>query len=572
MKLFNTNYANINLDVLNRIPLCAQNVLEIGCGQGKLGAAFKGRVPSGKYFGIELMANDANIAAANLDEVVCANIELDHQLPKQFLALTKPDILFDALVLDGVLNHLQDPWKLLHEAHQWMAPKSTCIICIPNVGHWSVVQQLLKGRFDYAVKGHLDKKQLRFFTLETAVEMLRQAGWTVVDAIPQTVQPDKTQEAMNAILPIAKLMNLNEAKLRRDLSAVQWVIRAVKGNVPSTVCIGALGLKKFAGVTEARVDYPLTALNSLIGNRCVWGYGTISFPPDFKPGILILHRQFMNDAGFNAKMEKLIQDGWTLVADMDDDPHHWHQFVDSDFYAYRAVHAVTVSSRHLANMITSWNPNVKVFPNAVMSLPLKSPHETKEKGLPLRVFFGALNRKADWQPIMSAISEAVVQLESQIEFVVVHDKEFFDALPSNCLKTFHPTLDHAQYMEVLSACQVALLPLNDTHFNRCKSDIKLIECAASGVAVICSKVVYAEESRHTTFAKFATEPEDWRNALLQLAQNESELIQRQNLGLQYVMSNRMHAQQVVQRDAYYRKLIESRTQLEEDRQARIKKL
>ena len=35
------------------------------------------------------------------------------------------------------------------------------------------------------------------------------------------------------------------------------------------------------------------------------------------------------------------------------------------------------------------------------------------------------------------------------------------------------------------------------------------------------------------------------NALLQLAQNENELIQRQNLGLQYVMTNRMHAQQVV---------------------------
>jgi glycosyltransferase involved in cell wall biosynthesis len=227
---------------------------------------------------------------------------------------------------------------------------------------------------------------------------------------------------------------------------------------------------------------------------------------------------------------------------------------------------------HLANMITSWNPNVKVFPNAVMSLPLKSPHVAKDKELALRVFFGALNRKADWQPIMSAICEAAVQLETQIEFVVVHDKEFFDTLPPECLKTYHPTLDHAQYMEVLSTCQVALLPLNDTPFNRCKSDIKLIECAASGVAVICSKVVYAEEALHTTFAKFATEPEDWRNALLQLAQNKSELTQRQTLGLEYVMSNRMHAQQVVQRDAYYRKLIESRTQLEEDRQARIKKL
>ena len=572
MKPINTYYANINLDLLNRIPLSAQNVLEIGCGQGKLGASFKGRQPLSKYFGIELMPNEAQIAATNLDGVMCANIELEHQLPKKFLTQTNSEILFDALVLGDVLEHLIDPWKLLHEAHQWMAPTSTCIICIPNVGHWSVVQQLLKGRFDYAEAGLLDKTHLRFFTLETAAEMLRQAGWTVVEATPRTFQPEKTQEALNAIMPIAKSMNLNEAKLKRDLTAFQWVIRAVKGVAPSAMCVGAMGLKKFAGVTEARVDYPLTALNSLVGNRCVWGYGGISIPQDFKPGVLILHRQFMNDAGFNARMEKLIQDGWTLVADMDDDPHHWRQFVESDFYAYRAVHAITVSSLHLANMIVSWNPHVKVFPNAVMSLPLMSPEVAIKKANSLRVFFGALNRKSDWLPIMSAICEAAVQLEGKIEFVVVHDKEFYDALPLQCLKIFHPTLDHAQYMEVLSTCHVALLPLNDTPFNRCKSDIKLIECAAAGLAVICSKVVYAEDARHELFVNFATNPQDWRNALLHLAQNPNDLIHRQNTGLQYVKTHRMHAQQVLERDCFYRGLMENRAQLEEDRQSRLKQI
>ena len=106
MKPLNTYYANINLDLLNRIPLSAQNVLEIGCGQGKLGAAFKGRQPLSKYFGIELMPNEAQIAATNLNVVVCANIELDHQLPKQFLEQISTDALFDALVLGDVLEHV----------------------------------------------------------------------------------------------------------------------------------------------------------------------------------------------------------------------------------------------------------------------------------------------------------------------------------------------------------------------------------------------------------------------------------------------------------------------------------
>jgi hypothetical protein len=433
------------------------------------------------------------------------------------------------------------------------------------------VQQLLNGQFEYTDAGLLDKTHLRFFTLETALNMLREAGWSVVDATPRIFEPQRTKQALNALMPLAKELNINEDKLQRDLTAFQWVIRAVKGNAPTPMCVGALGLKKFAGVTEARVDYPLSALNSLVGFRCVWGYGGVSFPKDFTPGIFILHRQCFNEHDFKEKIEKLISENWTVVVDFDDDPHHWKQFIDSDFYIFRAVHAVTVSTLNLAKMVTSWNPNVKIFPNAIMSLPSNSLKAMKEMNSPMRVFFGALNRKPDWFLIMKEICEAALVLAEKIEFVVVHDKEFFDALPSNCRKTFHQTLNHVQYMEVLSGCDVALLPLNDTSFNRCKSDIKLIECAASSVAIICSRVVYADEECHESFVKFASEPKDWRKELVQLAQNPSELIRMQISGLQYVKKYRMHSQQVTDRDLYYRGLIENRSQLEMERKSRVKR-
>ena len=38
-------YGNVNPELLERIPLSAQRVLEIGCGQGRLGEAFKSRQP-----------------------------------------------------------------------------------------------------------------------------------------------------------------------------------------------------------------------------------------------------------------------------------------------------------------------------------------------------------------------------------------------------------------------------------------------------------------------------------------------------------------------------------------------
>ncbi len=575
-------YGNVNPELLERIPLSAQRVLEIGCGQGRLGEAFKSRQPKVQYFGVELMPQEAKLAQGVLAGVLCADIEQNTSLPQEFLQAAEK---FDALVFGDVLEHLRDPWRVLSDLRNLMTPDGTCVACVPNVGHWSLVRQLLSGRWDYADSGLLDRTHVRFFTLETAVEMFQKAGWRVTDASPRNLWPEKTEQAIKDLLPLASALNISPDKMRRDLSALQWVIRAQntgavaapKPKHDAPLCVAALGLKKFAGVTEARVDHPLSALNSLPGVRCVWGAGGLQLPAGFGPGIMMLHRQFMNVPAFNEKMEQLVKSGWLLVADIDDDPHHWPQFVDSDFYAYRAVHAVTVSSEHLANMLRQWNPHVAVFPNAMMSLPYKLKDAPKVQGesSSLRVFFGALNRKADWTTIMQGVNQAAEQLlqqhvHAQLHFEVVHDKEFFDSLPLGCSKSFHPTLNHADYMQVLSTCDVALLPLNDTAFNRCKSDIKLIECGACAVAPICSPVVYGLEPAHQAFAKFASHADEWRDALLFYAANSQALKESQQAALSYVANQRMHSQQVILRQAYYSQLMANREALEADRQLRLK--
>ena len=417
--------------------------------------------------------------------------------------------------------------------------------------------------------------------------MFQKAGWRVTDASPRNLRPEKTEQAIKDLLPLAGILNVSPEKMRRDLSALQWVIRAQNiapaNAAPTTkeapLFVAALGLKKFAGVTEARVDHPLKALNSLPGVRCVWGAGGLQLPNGIGSGVMMLHRQFMNVPAFNERMEQLVKAGWVLVADMDDDPHHWPQFVDSDFYAYRAVHAVTVSSEHLASMVRQWNPNVAVFPNAMMSLPHKDSAKSNLQSGPkiLRVFFGALNRKADWSAIMQGIQQAALQLLQQhdhahLHFEVVHDQEFFDSLPSGCPKSFYPTLSHEDYMQVLSTCDVALLPLNDTPFNRCKSDIKLIECGASAVAPICSPVVYGNEPAHFAFTRFASTSDEWRDALLFYATNPQALEENQQAALAYVSGYRMHSQQALQRKNFYAELMRNRLALEADRQLRLKNL
>ncbi len=559
-------YGNINHDVLRKIPVQSARVLEIGCGMGRLGQAFKARVPDCAFFGVELMHDAAQEARARLDGVLCANIENDVSRVRELAEH------FDALVLGDVLEHFQDPWRVLTELRSFITPDGMCVACIPNVGHWSMVAELLQGKWRYADQGLLDKTHLRFFTLDTAVALFENAGWTVLDALPRKLQPEETEAALRTLLPAAVAMGMSEDKARVNLTAFQWVIRAVNGPAPRVTTVAAVGSKKIAGVTEARVDHPMRSLATLPAAKVHWREGTLVLPEDAREGVLVLHRELLTDEKFQAQMEALIAKGWLLVLDMDDDPNHWSGYVDSDFYAFKAVHAVTVSTEHLADVIRPFNVNVQVFANAIFELPMvKGARDEAHPKDPqkLRVFFGALNRQPDWQAVMAGIVEAALQLKDRVEFVVVHDQAFYDALPAEVSKAFLPTLGIEQYTQTLASCDIALLPLNDTPFNRCKSDLKLIECAAAQVAVICSEVVYAKQAAHHTFASFATTADEWRDALLQLANDAS--LREANIakGLAYVKQERMHAQHSAARLAFYQGMLADKDNLAALRAARL---
>ena len=223
-------YGNINPDLLEKIPLSAQRILEIGCGQGRLGEAYKARQTKAHYFGVELMPEEAKEAQTVLDGVYCADIEQNTSLPKDFL---KSEEKFDVLVFGDVLEHLRDPWKVLADLRHVVTPEGVCVACIPNVGHWSLVRQLLSGRWDYAESGLLDRTHVRFFTLETAIEMFQKAGWRVTDASPRNLRPEKTEQAMLCLKRVG--------------------LEAAANQMPSEI---SGGMKKRVGIARAIVMNP----------------------------------------------------------------------------------------------------------------------------------------------------------------------------------------------------------------------------------------------------------------------------------------------------------------------------
>jgi hypothetical protein len=101
-----------------------------------------------------------------------------------------------------------------------LRPGGQLIVSIPNVRHVSVLLPLLRGHWDYADTGVLDRTHLRFFVRRTAVALIEAVGFSVERVVASNTQT-RTQ----------RLLNLVTLGLLRDLFTVQYYIVARSGRV-----------------------------------------------------------------------------------------------------------------------------------------------------------------------------------------------------------------------------------------------------------------------------------------------------------------------------------------------------
>jgi SAM-dependent methyltransferase len=217
-------YDNVNTDILDRMPKGANLVVEVGVGAGKLGQTYLASNPGTTYCGFEYVEEMAAIARGRLSQVFVGDVERPEALSEydQWAKGRQADLL----IFGDVLEHLRDPWAFVAGLRQRTRAGGMCIACIPNVSNWSLVIGQLRGEWTYADSGLLDRTHLRFFTLDSAVDMFKQAGWTVSQAKARIVNADETRKALEAFDPLIERLGLQRDKVRRNLSAFQWVIEA----------------------------------------------------------------------------------------------------------------------------------------------------------------------------------------------------------------------------------------------------------------------------------------------------------------------------------------------------------
>ena len=157
-------------------------VLDVGCGTGVITDTIR-RQKSASIIGIEPDAERVQRAVARGLDV--------------HLGVLSPDFIrqhgpFDYIVFADVLEHLPNPAEIVAMARGGLKPGGSVVASIPNVAHWFVRIDLLRGRFDYQECGIMDATHLRWFTRRTVREFFERLGFqiTALDCTVNINLPD----------------------------------------------------------------------------------------------------------------------------------------------------------------------------------------------------------------------------------------------------------------------------------------------------------------------------------------------------------------------------------------------
>jgi 2-polyprenyl-3-methyl-5-hydroxy-6-metoxy-1,4-benzoquinol methylase len=201
----------VRQEILDLVPASAKVVVDVGCASGALGAGLKRQRPGVEVRGVEISPEAAALAREVLDDVYCGSA--DASPPS---AWPRPD----CVIFADVLEHLQDPWSVLRTYRALLGVGGKVVVSVPNIGHRTVIAGLLRGKFEYADAGILDRSHLRFFTKASAIDLLEGTGFKVEQVTLLEDLPTKPRW-----IQLAQLLRLRSAFLD-DFQAVQFLILA----------------------------------------------------------------------------------------------------------------------------------------------------------------------------------------------------------------------------------------------------------------------------------------------------------------------------------------------------------
>lgn len=167
-------FANPRHDVVLRLLPGGTSVLDIGCWNG----LFLSRIrDTGKYrdlHGVDIVATGVAEARAKGFHAQVVDLNGD---PLPFA-----DGQFDAVTILAVLEHVFDPYAMIHEIHRVLKPGGALAIAVPNVAAFTNRLRILTGRIPVTSPDPgWDGGHLHYFTRHALDRFLTGAGFEVVE-------------------------------------------------------------------------------------------------------------------------------------------------------------------------------------------------------------------------------------------------------------------------------------------------------------------------------------------------------------------------------------------------------
>lgn len=217
---FNSTYSSfIRNEIINQIDSEKKeklNILEVGCACGATLLKIKHLYKNANIYGIELNKNSALIAQ-NFADVRAENIENSQ--------LSYKEKYFDYIIFADVLEHLYDPWFVLNNIKKYLKTDGKIIASIPNIMHYSVIRDLINGKWTYQDSGILDKTHIRFFTFNEIINMFQKSGYSVLANQKTVINSGEEDKKF-----INKLAELSNDEMLQQYDAYQYIIVAEKSN------------------------------------------------------------------------------------------------------------------------------------------------------------------------------------------------------------------------------------------------------------------------------------------------------------------------------------------------------
>jgi len=195
-------FSTIKWPIVELIPQGDHKILDVGCGAGSTLGKLKELGKAGEIVGIEINEKMAKNSSNNLDELYVGDVET--------MCPPRTERYFDYILFADVLEHLIDPWKVLHDYKRLLKDNGYVIATIPTIKHYSVlIRLILLDEFPYAYGGILDRSHLRFFTKKEIIKMFQYEGFEVVQLVALPVREKlATKNARDVLLEFSnRLLN-----------------------------------------------------------------------------------------------------------------------------------------------------------------------------------------------------------------------------------------------------------------------------------------------------------------------------------------------------------------------------